>query len=254
MNKIRNNTKIMMGLVISLALLLSGVSGNFHVFNLRVKAESLNPDNQKSQEATTETNPATQSALLSNLEKIAAEEGKGNEDIKAIYEQMESKKTGFIAQVLSIKDKTVKVSDPQDGEKFLTFDKSTILVSGNSQENADSADLAKWLEVDDWLVIIGVIEDETFLPRRILISSTDLTPKAKYIKLGTFKSLSSNTLTFIPKGSETEEKLTVGRNTDYQDSTGEDIKTKEFTDGAEVLVVGVTPSSGKTAVNTLRLL
>lgn len=245
---------IFKNLLLMSVLFISGFLVNFRVFDLAVKAESLNPDNQKNQEETEKTNSATQSALLGNLEKIAAEEGEANEDMKEVYEQMESKKTGFIAQVLSIKDKTVKVKDPQNGEKFLTFDKSTILVNGNSQENADSADLAKWLEVDDWLVVIGVVENETFLPRRILISSTNLAPKSKFVRLGTFKSLSSNTLTFIPKNSEQEETLTVGRNTDYQDSAGKDIKTREFTEGAEILVVGITPASGKTTANTLRLL
>ena len=256
----KNKTKAMIGIGTMVWMMMAGMIGGVEA------STSLNPEAEK---VKTEKNggseeSASNSAMLENLERLAEGSssgtgtgGEANEEMKAIYEQLESKKNGFIARVISFKDKTVKVADPQKGDKgeqYLTFDQSTVLVSGSKQENADSADLAEWLEVDSWLVVIGVTENDVFLPRRVLVSSTDLTPKKKYIKKGTFVSISGSKLKFIPLGEEEEIELSIARTTEYQDSSGEAIKSREFVKGSDILVTGVSGGNGAVTVNTLRLL
>ena len=190
--------------------------------------------------------------LLDNLERLTRQKEE-SETLKDLYADLNVKKRGYIAQVISIKDKTVRVKSLDGTEQFLTFDKSTTLIRKGQETTADQVEAADWLNIDDWIVVIGVEEDDQFLPRRILVSSVSLEPKPKIVRIGTVAAINSTKLSFIPRGGESVEEVKVSRNTIFQDRNGETIKAAQVKVDQSILVTGIGGNSGATAA-TIRVL
>ncbi|MCL2110517.1 hypothetical protein FWH30_02985 [Microgenomates group bacterium] len=190
--------------------------------------------------------------LLDNLEKITRQI-ESNAQLKDIYTDLNIKKRGFIAQVTNIRDKTIRVRDLNDSEQFLTFDKSTVIIRKGQESSADQIALDEWMEIDDWIVVIGVEEDSQFFPRRILISSTSLLPKEKIVKLGTLGLITSAKLSYLPQGTDTMEEIKITRQTTFQDQDAQAIKSTDLNSDTPILVVGYQDNTGQTAT-TIRAL
>lgn len=215
--------------------------------------------------AETETkndSPASDSAdekaqMLENLERLTREKD-ANEQTRDLYNDVGAKKRGFVAQVVSIKDKTVKVANLDQTEQFLTFDKSTSLISSGKETTADMVDIADWIDIEDWLVVIGVEEDDAFAPRRILISSVDLAPKSKIVKIGTVDTITKTKLTLKTVGNGEEEdaetlELVINNKTVLENDQKETLKITEFKSGDQVMVSGIEGAASNTA-KTIRLI
>jgi uncharacterized protein (UPF0335 family) len=190
--------------------------------------------------------------LLDNLERLTREKD-DHETLKDLYADVEAKKRGYIAQVTNIKDKTVRVKNIDGAEQFLTFDKSTTLIRKGQETAADQIEISDWLNIDDWIVVIGVTQDDQFLPRRILISSVSLAPKPKIVKIGSLTSAAATKISYLPRGGNAMEEIKIDRQTKIQDRDGNPLKISQLKEGQEVLVTGVVSSNSSTA-NTIRVL
>lgn len=214
-------------------------------------------DNGEQTENDTE---ATDSALddrsqkmLENLERLTREKDQ-TETLKNIYDDVSAKKRGFIAQVVSLKDKTVKVQTIDQTELFLTFDKSTSLIRTGREATADTIEIPEWIDIDDWLVVIGVTEDEIFSPRRVLISTVNLAPKKKIVQIGNLASITRTKLSYkLTRDPETALEITINTNTVLEDNAGNPLKITDFDENDQILVIGLEGTNSTTA-KTIRLI
>ena len=91
-----------------------------------------------------------------------------------------------------------------------------------------------------------LIIDDTFTPKRILVSSLSLRPKNHVVALGTIIEQSSGKITILSRQNE-EVNFNINTKTQYQDQSGEVARNSEFSEDIQVLIVGDEDDDGKNA-------
>ncbi len=201
-------------------------------------------------DATTQQN-TTQ--ILQNLENLVHDDSQSVEIISQ-YDDVVSKARGFIAQVSNIKDDSFKISLPEGGDLLITPDKSTTIVKNGDSVRGDQAQMSEWLEVDNWLVLIGIQNGETFQPRRIMVSGESLAPAERFVHAGVVKNITAAKVDVAITGEgETVETYQLTKSTALLDQNNETITHKEIEKQAPVLVIGELKNTAK-SLQTLRLL
>lgn len=199
------------------------------------------------------TSEESTTQILQNLENLVHDDSQSQEIIDQ-YDDVVSKARGFIGQVSSIKDDSFKISLPDGEELLITPDKSTTIVKNGETVQGDQAQLSEWLVIDDWLVLIGIQNGETFQPRRVMISGESLAPVERFVHRGVIKSATMSKVDVaIAGGDDLVESFALAKSANLVDQDNETIGYKDLKPGMEVLVIGEQKSSAK-ALQTLRLL
>ena len=194
-----------------------------------------------------DTSEENTTVILQNLENLVKDSNQ-SEQIKNQYDGVTSKTRGFVGQITSLKDNSFKINTLNDEELLIAIVKKGDTVTG------DKATLTDWLAIDDWLVLIGVQNGETFQPRRLMVSSDSLAPVETFVSRGVIKNSQSNKIDVQIIGQDSlVETLNLAKTTDLVNSDNETITYKDLTPGSQVLLVG-TQKDSKKSLQTLRLL
>lgn len=182
-------------------------------------------------------NPAeTTQELKERIQRIVEEK---SEQIKGVIDQLSQSKRGFIGQVERVTEESLTLTNSK-GTEIIPFDDQVTLLKANREISIDD------VAVDDWLVVMGLIIDDTFSPKRILVSSTSLRPKNHLIALGTIIEQSSKEITILSRQNE-EMSFNISTKTKYQDQDGKSALRSEFIQDQQVLVIGDEDDDGKNA-------
>lgn len=201
---------------------------------------------------TTQEIAATQ--ILENLEKLAKDET-ARAEINDQYNDVTTKNRGFVAKITSLKDDAFKIITPDGSEMFITPDKSTTIVKKGETTTGDDYVLTDWFAIDDWLVLIGVQNGETFSPRRILISSESLAAPQNFVIRGRVKTIIASKIDVVVVGDSTKsETFSLDKSLNMVNQNNETITYKDIAVDSQVLLVGSENSSNKKTLQTLRLL
>lgn len=196
---------------------------------------------------------ASAGQILDNLERLA-KDPTSSEQIKDQYEDVTNKNRGFIARVTSFKDGALKLSTLTEEEIFITPDKSTTIIKKGQSITGENLDLSKWFSVDDWLVLIGVQNDDVFSPRRIIISSESLEPEKQFVLRGQIKTFTSKKVDVQILGSSTNvETFNLDKTINLTNKDNANLTYKDLSLNAQVILVG-TINNDKKSLQTLRLL
>lgn len=196
---------------------------------------------------------ASAGQILDNLERLA-KDPTSSEQIKDQYEDVTNKNRGFIARVTSFKDGALKLSTLTEEEIFITPDKSTTIIKKGQSTTGENLDLSKWFSVDDWLVLIGVQNDDVFSPRRIIISSESLEPEKQFVLRGQIKTFTSKKVDVQILGSSASvETFNLDKTINLTNKDNSNLTYKDLSLNAQVILVG-TISNDKKSLQTLRLL
>lgn len=191
--------------------------------------------------------------ILDNLERLA-KDPTSSEQIKGQYEDVTNKNRGFIAQVVSFKDGALKLSTLNQEEIFVTPDKSTTIIKKGQSTSGENLDLSQWFSVDDWLVLIGVQNNDVFSPRRIIISSESLEPAKQFVLRGQIKAFTSKKVDIQIIGTDNVvETFTLEKTINLTDKDNASLTYKDLSLDASVMLVG-TIKNDKKNLQTLRLL
>lgn len=193
------------------------------------------------QEAT--SSPQTTQNLKERIERIVEEK---KDQIKGIINNLDSAKQGFIGQVTRISEETVTVKTNK-ATKILPIGSEVELLKGTATTKL--ADIA----VDNWLVVMGVVEDDNFKPIRILVSSEDIRPKSYTVALGTVTDIGRNNLTFTPRDNPEELTVITNNQTTYEDLKGEEITRADIETDTQALLIAFDDEGEKIA-RRIRLL
>jgi len=189
--------------------------------------------------------------ILQNLENLVNDNSQ-SEEIKSQYDDVVSKARGFIGQVISIKDDSFKISLPNGADLLITPDKSTTIVKNGDSVRGNEAQMSEWLEVDDWLVMIGIQNGETFQPRRIMVSGESLAPAERFVRRGVVKTCTASKVDVQIAGQDVVETLQLTKSTALLDQNNETISYKDIAKDSEVIIIGEQKNAAK-SLQTLRL-
>lgn len=189
----------------------------------------------QAQEAT--SSPQTTQNLKARIERIVEEK---KDQITGIINNLDSTKQGFIGQVTRISEEAVTIKTNK-ATKILPITSDVELLKGTTKVKL--ADLA----VDNWLVVMGIVEDDNFKPIRILVSTEDIRPKTYLTTLGTITDSDKTTFTIIPRDNPEPVEVTTNTKTIYEDLKGEEIKRADIETDMQALLIAYDDEGDKIA-------
>lgn len=217
-----NLSKILLSLILITSLGLSAVS--------LVNAEESVVLNATLSSKTTQK-------LKERIEKIVEEK---KEQIKGIINNLDATKKGFIGEVQRISEEAITIKTSKSIRIIPITKDVEILKNGKAIELSDIA-------VEDWLVVMGIIEDDAFQPLRILASGETLRPRPSYITIGNISAIERYELTVIPRSGEEETAVTLNSKTSYEDLNGEEIARTDIEEDTQALIIAFDDEGEKIA-------
>lgn len=183
------------------------------------------------------SSPQTTQNLKARIERIVEEK---KDQITGIINNLDSTKQGFIGQVIRISEEAVTVKTNK-ATRILPITSDVELLKGTTKMKL--ADLA----VDNWLVVMGVVEDDNFKPIRILVSTEDIRPRSYLTALGTISESDKTTFTIVPRDNPEAIEVTTNTKTVYEDLKGEEIKRTDIETDMQALVIAYDDEGDKIA-------
>lgn len=191
---------------------------------------------QESSASTSPTPAETTQKIKERIQRIVKEK---SAEIKGVITQLSKKKRGFIGKVERVTAESLTISNVH-GIVIIPIDKNVTLLKKSQKISVDK------VAVGDWLVVMGLVVDDTFEPKRILVSSETVRPRTHLVNIGTIVAQNSKKITILSRKNETLE-LAITKKTDFQDLTGESVSSSKFKKDFQVIVVGYENENGKTA-------
>ncbi len=218
------------------------------IFSLLITVVLISPQIINAQEATDSGSPSPEETTQELKERIQRIVEEKSDQIKGVIDQLSQNKRGFIGQVERVTEESLTITNSK-GTEIVSVDEEVTLLKNNQEISIDD------IAVDNWLVVMGVIEDDAFSPKRILVSSASLRPKNHLVTLGTIIDQSSKKITILSRQNE-EITFNIDSKTDYQDQDGKDASSNDFIVDLQVLIVGNEDDEGKdaTVIRSLVLL
>lgn len=200
------------------------------------------------QEGTEATQAAQEEQSTKNLktriEKVVQEK---REQIKGVIEKITLQKRGFIGEVQRISAESLTVKNSK-GVEILAVDPDEVeILKNNKSINIDD------IAIENWVVIMGLQDKDTFVVKRILVSDKSLSNKEYFVILGTVKSITSSKVNVDPRNDEQTISYKIGSSIDYQDLNGNEIENSQIEEESQALVVGYKTDDGNIAT-TIRSL
>lgn len=182
------------------------------------------------------TGSGTTENLKKRIEKLVEEK---RDQIEGVLLEFGVRKRGFIGEVQRVSEDSITVKSKK-GTEIISVEGVSLRKSGKEIQVNDIA-------IDDWVVVLGYIENDAFLARRILVSGTSLRPDPQIVEVGTITASDRTSFTLETRG--TQEILTVktNTNTEYQDIQGNEIARTDVTADTQALVVGFDREGDKVA-------
>jgi hypothetical protein len=185
---------------------------------------------------TSTSSSETTQKLRERIEKIVEEK---KDQIQGAIEDLSQQKRGFIGEVQRVTEETITVKNHK-GTQIISVNEDMVILKAGKSIDVES------IAVGDWLVVIGTIEDDVLVAKRILVSGETLRPRTHTVALGSVVERTAKELTVLTRKGETVT-FTIATTTEYQDQDGEKAKATEFVEDMQVLVVGYETDGGKTA-------
>ncbi|MBU0975062.1 hypothetical protein KKD03_05180 [Patescibacteria group bacterium] len=192
--------------------------------------------------AVEETNEATNSSeSLKDIMKNA-----DLEKVNGAINNLLNKKMAMIGEVTRITDESITITNTS-GIKILALNNNSKIIKSSKEIAVEK------IEVENWVMVLGKIEDDEFTPHFIYVSTKTLRPKTQEVMIGTIASISAFEVKISTRSGDEEKILKLSKDTNYQDSDGEEASASNFSKDINVLVTGVNDDISTTAL-TLRSL
>lgn len=203
------------------------------------------------QEATKSSTPSaeikqeTTQAILDRINKKLSQEQQS--ELTKTLEQLMQKRRGYVGPTERITQDSITLRTLDGSPLLMPLDAKTVIVKNGKK--ITSSEIA----VENWLMALGVEDDNTFKPEYIEVFTKSLQPKQLTARLGTIKSLTKKNLVLINRADSAEETLTFVKETKYQDATGKTIASTKLSSDLAVLIAASQDDTGKQAL-LIRLL
>lgn len=205
--------------------------------------------NSKTASATaTTTSTASPSATTQNLrdriEKIVEEK---RDQIKGVLDEFDQKKRGTLGSVTRVSEESITIKTRKATEIIPLSGDVVIEKAGKTIKLGDIA-------VGDWVVAMGIIDNDAFVPKRLLVSSTSLRPTTPVVALGTITKIEKTQLEVTPRSGDSAFTIATTTKTEYQDINGKDIERTDLKADMQALVIGVESTANEKSARIIRVL
>jgi hypothetical protein len=199
------------------------------------------------------TQPATESAaspsattqkLRERIEKIVEEK---RDQIKGVLDEFDQKKRGTLGNVTRVSEESVTIKTRKATEIIPLSPDVAIEKAGKTIKLDEIA-------VGDWVVVMGLIEEDAFVPKRLLVSSTSLRPPTPVVVLGTIEASERNQISIIPRSGEGASTVTTTTKTVYQDINGQEIERADIKKDMQALLIGSENDKNEKTARLIRVL
>ncbi|NCO12300.1 MAG: hypothetical protein COZ34_05155 [Candidatus Pacebacteria bacterium CG_4_10_14_3_um_filter_34_15] len=157
-----------------------------------------------------------------------------------------NKKVAMIGEVTRITDESITITN-LSGIKILDLSNNPKIIKDSKEIAVDK------IEVENWVTVLGQVEDDEFISRLIYVSATTLRPKTQEVMIGTITSITNSEVKVRTRSRDEEKTLKLSKSTSYQDSDGEKANINSFSKDINILVTGTNNEISTTAL-TLRSL
>lgn len=182
------------------------------------------------------TDSGTTQNLKKRIEKLVEEK---RDQIEGVLSELGVTKRAFIGEVQRVSEESLTVKSKKGTE--------IISLTNVELRKAGKAIAIKDIAVGDWVVVLGIINNDAFQARRILVSSTSLQPTPKIVEIGTITATDRTTFTLKTRGTEEMLTVTTTKKTAYQDIQGNEIERTDITSETQALVIGQDKGGTKEA-------
>lgn len=207
---------------------------------------AASPESTSSSQVSLET---TQK-LKQRIEKIVEER---RDQIMGAVTNFGKTRKGFIGEIQRVSAETITIKTNK-GPQILSLNEEVIITKAGKPIEITA------MTVGDWAMVIGTIEDDTFTPELIDLSSKSLRPKTKLVLIGSIKEIITagksktlSSLLIVPRTQNGEQKLTLTKQTEYFDSDGNPLKTADLETEMQAVVVAQEGTNGM-EITSLKLL
>lgn len=191
----------------------------------------------------TGSNSETTDNLRERIEKIVEEQ---REKVQTLLGQEDRIRQGFIGEITRVSSETLALNI-LGATRIIPLDSTVEIVQGTTPIQPEA------IEVGNWATVMGVRQQDSFSPKKIILSRTSLRPRTPVIYLATLRDIKTNALDFQPRGLEEVMTITLTRTTQIQDNSGEETTINNFSVDDQVLLVGLR-AEDRTTLTVMRAL
>jgi hypothetical protein len=179
---------------------------------------------------TTETaSPSSETTqnLKERIEKIVSEK---KEQIKEVVTELATQKRGFVGEVTRVAEDAMSIKTLKTTE-IVSLDERTTFKEGSQEISTND------IEVGSWVVVMGLVNEQSFLPVRVLVSDETLRPLDHVIELGAITDIDNSGVILAPRSGESQIEFSFTKNTSLEDLNGEEIDLDDIEEDMQALVV-----------------
>ncbi len=200
---------------------------------------------------TPEASAAATESTASVKQRIEKVLEKQKEQLDDVLATANGKMAGIVGEVTRVAQNSITVKH-DDTTTILKM--SDAVVIKKKDKKVALADVA----VSDWVAVVGERDEDSLIPKLILLSSTSLRPIPKIVTFATISEIKKQQLTLIPRDTTQGEtvSLTIDKQTKFEAVDGATLKLADFEEDFTVLAIGQKKNEDDTeyTVSTVRSL
>jgi len=194
------------------------------------KTTAASPIPSKNTVSTSSAELTTQN-LRERIERIVEEK---RDQIKGVLSEISITQRGVIGQVQRVTEESITIRTHKGTEIIPIANTAYTVELIKANKPIKPTEIA----VGDWLLALGVIEDDSFEPIRITISSSSLRPRTRSITIGSIANLEKTELTIESRSATGSVTYTTNKDTKYQDLSGASITAADIEESMQAIVAG----------------
>lgn len=199
---------------------------------VKAQESSENKEENSSSPSATETTRK----LRERIERVVQEKKTA---VEGVLSEVNPRQRGFIGQVQRVSEEAITVKT-QKGTQIIPYNQNVDL-----RKNGKAITIGD-VAVDDWVVVLGITESDTFMPKRIMVSGTSLRPRDHRVYMGSIAALTKSQIKIVKRSDGQDLSMTLTEDTKFEDQHGETIKSTELSEDIQVMVIGYQDDKGQT--------
>lgn len=181
--------------------------------------------------------------LKERIERIVEEK---KDQVKGIISDITSTKQGFVGEVIRVTQESITVKTNK-ATRIIPITPDVKILKDNKEISVED------IAVENWAVVMGILEEDTFKAIRILISPTTLRPRPHIIILGSINALEKTLVTITPRSGEEPLSALLNSKTIYEDINGQEILRTDIQTDTQALII-IYEDKGSKITKRIRIL
>lgn len=196
------------------------------------------------QAQTTDDMEASEESTILNIKKVIQDK---QVELGQNAQQNNQRKQAYLAQVKRVSAETLTVLNNQLNIVIPVTDDLAII------KDEKMIDIDQ-IEVEDWVIIYSIVEEETVNVKRIMVSDKDFTQVERKIMLGTIVEIYSSNLLFDARTGEENLSFLIDKNTQYFDINGDEVSFNDFYPDLQCLIVAKSKANEQWQLTSIKAL